>query len=128
MCMETALDLARRNPVQDLPRMAAVILNKRGHIVSYGMNSRKSDPLAAKYGRHPDAVYPHAELAAIKAALTVISVDELRDCTLYVARVLKNGEPAMARPCTGCQRAISEFGIGNVVWTISRENTNETSN
>lgn len=118
MCIETAIDLARRNPVHDLPRMAAVIVDRRGVVISYGMNSRKSDPMAAKYGRHPDAVYPHAELAAIKRALTVIGVEDLADCTLFVARVLKNGTEALAKPCCGCQRAINEFGIKNVIWTI----------
>lgn len=118
--MWTALDLARRNPVRDLPKMAAIIVDKKGMVVSYGMNSRKSDPLAAKYGRHPDAIYPHAELAAIKSAVDYFRLDgleELYECTMYVARVLKNGEPALAKPCIGCQRAIQEFGITNVEWT-----------
>jgi tRNA(Arg) A34 adenosine deaminase TadA len=114
--MWTALDLARRNPVEKLPQMAAIIARK-GQVISYGMNSRKSDPLAAKYGRHPDAIYPHAELAAIKAALTVIDVADLYECTLYVARVLKDGTPALAKPCSGCQRAILEFSIKDVIWT-----------
>lgn len=115
--LDTAIDLARRNPVKDLPRMAAVITDKKGYVISYGMNSRKSDPLAAKYGRHPDAVYPHAELAAIKAALRVINVDDLSDCSLFIARVLKDGTEALAKPCVGCQRMLNEFGIKNVEWT-----------
>lgn len=117
MSLELALSLALGNQVQDLPRMGAVITGKRGYIHGCGLNSRKSDPLAAKYGRHPDAIYPHAELAAIKDALQEIGVDELANCTLYVARVKKDGTPALAKPCAGCQRAIMEFGIGNVVWT-----------
>jgi tRNA(Arg) A34 adenosine deaminase TadA len=97
--------------------MAAVVIDKRGYYRAYGWNSKKSDPLAAKYGRHPDAIYPHAELAAIKNALRVMEPEELHSCTMYIARVLKNGETALAKPCTGCQRALLEFGIGNVEWT-----------
>ena len=116
MSLAMALQVARDNPVQGLPRMGAIICDNRGYLAQ-GMNSKKSDPLAAKYGRHPDAVYPHAELAAIKAALWRTRGENLSGCTLYVARVLKDGTPALAKPCIGCQRAILEFGIGNVEWT-----------
>jgi tRNA(Arg) A34 adenosine deaminase TadA len=117
MSIRLATELAKRNPVQDLPRMGAVILDRRGRMVGEGMNSRKTDPLASKYSRHPEALCLHAEIAAIKTALRFIEVDDLPDCTLYVARVLKNDEPALAKPCLGCEKAIVEFGIGNVEWT-----------
>lgn len=113
-----ALAVALNNPVQDLPRMGAVICDSRGYVWGQGMNTRKSDPLAAKYGRHPDAIYPHAELNAIKTALWRYKGINLSEMTLYVARVKKDGTPALAKPCTGCQRAIMEFGIGNVEWTV----------
>jgi tRNA(Arg) A34 adenosine deaminase TadA len=119
MSLKEATLWALVNPVEGLPRMAAIICNKKKHVISVGWNSRKSDPLAAKYGRHPDAIYPHAELAAIKNALRDrnIQPSQLQDCTMYVARVKRDGTPAMAKPCVGCQRAIQEFGIGDVQWT-----------
>ncbi len=117
MSLETALIVARMNTVVDLPQMAAVIVNRKGVPVGVGVNSRKTDPLAKKYGKHPEALCLHAEIAAIKIALKKIEVEELASCTMYVARVLKNGEPALAKPCIGCAKAILEFGIGNVEWT-----------
>lgn len=119
MSLEKAISFARSNPVKGLPRMAAMIVNKRGQLISVGFNSRKSDPMAAKYGRHPEAVYPHAELAALKQALRFLEDDELANCTMYVARVKKDGSPALAKPCEGCQRALAEFGMGNVEWVKS---------
>lgn len=117
MSLHLATILARGNDVKDLPRMAAVIADKRGIVIGTGANSRKTHPLAKKYGKHPEALCLHAEIAAIKDALREIGPDEFSDYTLYVARVLKDGTPALAKPCIGCARAILEFGIGNVEWT-----------
>ena len=97
--------------------MAAVITDRKGNIVGWGMNSRKTDPLAKKYGKHPEALCLHAEIAAIKDALKEIEPWQFTSCTLYVARVLKDGTPALAKPCIGCRKAIVEFEIGNVEWT-----------
>jgi tRNA(Arg) A34 adenosine deaminase TadA len=121
MSLERALEYARGNPVEGLPRMAALIVSRRGHFISLGFNSRKSDPLAAKYGRHPDAIYPHAEIAAIKNALKLIDEEALESCTMYIARVKKDGSPALAKPCSGCQRALLQFGLENVEWTTDLE-------
>jgi len=116
MSIELATKIAVANPVQGLPRMAAV-LTKRRKVVSVGMNSRKTHPLQQKFGKNKDALCIHAEIAAIKNALKIITVDELAECTLYVARVLKNNSVGLAKPCPGCASAIAEFNIKQVYWT-----------
>lgn len=118
--LDVAIDYARKNPIIKLPKMAAVIYYRRD-LISFGYNSLKSHPFAAKYCRHPEAIYLHAEIAAIRKALSVLTLAELRASDLYVARVLKNGTPALAKPCSGCMRAIVEFGIQNVVWTEDQD-------
>jgi len=114
MSLEKAIKLARRNPVQGLPRMAAILQTKDG-FEYYGFNSRKTHPLAAKFGKNPNTLCLHAELDAMRKALS--NRDSLEDSILFVARVFKNGQPALAKPCEGCQRAITAFGIKEVEWT-----------
>lgn len=93
---------------------AVVIKNK---IVGVGVNSYKSHPFANKYSAREGAIYFHAETSAIYDALRYVSKDELKKATLYVARVNKNGDDAMSKPCSGCSRCIEDFGIRNVVYT-----------
>lgn len=91
--------------------MCAILVTKDGQEY-VGYNSRKTHPLAAKFGKNSKSYCLHAEVDAIRKCK--------QDCdgaVLYVARVLKNGSPALARPCEGCQRAIMAFNIKNVEWT-----------
>lgn len=97
--------------------MAAVLYSRNGTKIGEGMNKMKSHPLAKKFSKHEEAIFLHAEIAAIADALRQRYPSNLEGSTLYVARVLANGTPAMAKPCAGCQKAIIEFGIGDVVWT-----------
>lgn len=116
MSLNAAINHARDNPIIKLPQMAALIYRRNSYI-SCGWNSYKSHPMAAKYGRHADAIYLHAEVAAILDAIRRGREQELRGAIIYIARVLKNGQPALAKPCGGCMGAISELGIENVIWT-----------
>lgn len=106
-----AIDLAKSNPAKK--KVAAVITDKRGRVLSYGLNSYScSHPLQAKFGRltgNPDAVWLHAEVAALV---------KLRDKphTLHVARVKKNREKAMSMPCPACAMAIKEAEVKRVIY------------
>lgn len=98
---------------------------RRGRIISYGSNSLKSHPLQFKYGRVPDCIFLHAEIAAIKNALRVVEVDDLKNCTMYIARAKYDGSRrrksimGIAKPCEGCMRAILEFGIKRVYYSTN---------
>lgn len=111
MSLKVALEIARSNPIIGKPRMAAVIYDRR-HLVSYGLNSFKTHPLMARFNKHPQAVCLHAEIAALANARQ--SVEGL---TMYVARAFADGSPGLAKPCKGCERALIEFGLGDVQWT-----------
>lgn len=106
--------------------MAAAIVF-RNEIISIGINSNKSHPFQAKYGRNSDSIYLHAEIDAIKNALKCISVDQLTKTTLYICRVKytdskKSGQIwGLSRPCEGCIRAITTFNIKKVVYSIEKE-------
>jgi pyrimidine deaminase RibD-like protein len=106
-----AVELAKANPVQGLPKMAALIYDKK-RVVSYGLNQKKTHPLQARFTKHPEALCIHAEIAALANAR-----QSVEGMVMYVARVNRRGEPRLAKPCKGCASAIIEFGLGNVEWT-----------
>lgn len=112
--LKEATLLALANPIQKLPRMGAVLLTKDKNWHG-GMNSYKTHPLAKKFGRNDKSICLHAEIDAIVSCIR--KGDDPEGGTLFVARVLKNGKAALAKPCEGCQKAIIHFGIKDVEWT-----------
>ena len=114
MALEQAVQQARLNPTTNLPRHAAVLTDGRFSFV--GMNSRKTHPLQARFGRNRDAIHLHAEIDAIVKAVRAGHTD-LSSFTMYVARVFKNGQPALSKPCKGCQDALMFFNVKHVEWT-----------
>lgn len=116
--LDLAVAIARANKeCGHLPRMAAVLTDKYGTVIGLGENRLKTHPLQAKFSRRPGSIYLHAEIDAIVDALKRCRLDDIEEGWLYVARVFKDGTPALARPCLGCQRAIMHFGIQHVEWT-----------
>ena len=127
--LDKALDLARANPIKELPKMAAILTDGRQSFV--GLNRLKSHPLQKKFAKHPSGIYVHAEIAAI------IKLARHRQCygywadtglykdipdmfdgfTMYVARARSSGQAGLAKPCEGCLSAIAAFGIRDVIWT-----------
>ncbi len=104
-------------------RIAACIVYKN-EIVSVGINQLKSHPFQAKFSRHEDSIFLHAETDAIKNALRHITVEQISKASLYVCRVVKYSEKnkkikvrGICKPCDGCQRAIANFNIKKVVYT-----------
>lgn len=119
--LHTLAKVAAANP-NPQEKMAAAIV-QRNRIISVGINSMKTHPLQAKYGKNKHAVFLHAEIAAIKNALREIEVDDFAKCDIYIARIKKE-RPftkkyvwGLAKPCCGCERAIAEFGIKRVIYT-----------
>jgi deoxycytidylate deaminase len=119
--LHTLAKVAAANPGQREKLAAAVVC--RNKIISIGINSMKSHPMAAKYGKNKEAVFLHAEIDSIKNALREIDIDDFTKCDLYVCRV-KKPKPfskhyitGLAKPCCGCERAIIAFGIKRVIYT-----------
>lgn len=91
----------------------------------------KSHPMAARFSKNEQAIFLHAEVAAIKNALREIEVTDLEKMEMYICRV-KKPKPfskrwvwGLAKPCIGCQRAIAEFGLKRVVYTTDVTGTYE---
>jgi tRNA(Arg) A34 adenosine deaminase TadA len=100
--------------------LAACVV-KRNKIISFGHNKKKTHPLQNKFNKHPQAIYLHAEIDAIKNALKRLSVEDLIGSTLYIVRTKKNGSEGLAKPCCGCMQAIESFGIAKIVYTTNLE-------
>lgn len=101
-------------------RLAAAVVYKN-QVMGLGINRWKSDPMQAKYARHEEAIYLHAEIVAIKNSLRILEVEDLSKCRLFVVRVKKNHltntfEPASSKPCSGCYRCLKEFGIKKLTY------------
>lgn len=108
-------------------RIAAAVVRK-GKVISYGYNHKKSHPFQAKFGKNKDAVFFHAEVHAIKNALDSIEVDDLSKCELYIVRAKRNNEnknwvTGLSKPCTGCQKCIDLFTLKSVYYSQEGELT-----
>jgi deoxycytidylate deaminase len=128
--LELAIKEARLNPIKpigrnSISRFAAILVG--GSRTFIGKNSYRTHPMQKKFGCNESCIHIHAEIDSIVTAMKWIAwtqgmrynmVDDLSMCDMYVARVLKDGTPALARPCEGCWRAITAFGIRNVGWTV----------
>lgn len=85
-------------------KVGAVIVNSKP--IAVGHNTYRTHPITAKKWT------THAE---VKALLQAGTASEGHD--LYVYRELRNGTPAMARPCDRCLELIIESGIKNIYYT-----------
>lgn len=92
---------------------------RNGELVSFGTN-RLTHFNDERYMKNPDVVGMHAEVAALLSAET--RPYEVVGATVYVARAKKTQRAGifvagLARPCTGCMRALRDFGVAVVHWT-----------
>lgn len=107
-------------------KIAAAIVHKN-KIISVGVNSNKSSPLQAKYATNKNlSIFLHAEIAAIKNALRYLDVEDFNKVSLFVCRAKTDVKTnkmiyGMSKPCPGCMRAIVEFEIKNVFYTLDNE-------
>ncbi len=115
-------NLARSHDASGLsPVVASIYVSNK--CISYGFNSRKSHPLQYKYSKCDEAICIHAEIDAIRNALRVAHAEVLSSATMYIARAKSPGprKPkslmGLAKPCSGCARAIVAFSIRNVYFT-----------
>ena len=77
-----------------------------GRILGEGVNTPKNRPVSIDWHH----VSRHAEQALAAKA-------DLEGATVYIARLLKDGRDACARPCRFCLHRLTEAGVRTVVWT-----------
>ena len=106
-------------------RIAAAVVRK-GKVVSFGYNHKKSHPFQAKFCKNNHAVFFHAEVHAIKNALNSVDADDLSKCDLYIVRAKRNKEnkkwlTGLSKPCSGCQKCIDLFDLNSVYYSKEGE-------
>ncbi len=89
-------------------RIGCVIANGY-EIVSVGTNSYRTSPRLVKYYKYP---FFHAEARAVFSLPTLV-----KGCDIYIARIHRNDEPAVAKPCYECQKLLDDVGIRNIYYT-----------
>lgn len=98
-------------------KMAACIVYKN-RIIAYGFNVRKTHPLATKFQKLPNSFYLHAEVDAIKNALRILDINQMKKASIYVARSKgKDNAYGLAKPCNGCAKCIAAFEIKRIIYT-----------
>lgn len=98
--------------------IGAVILDRKGNVVSVGNNSytkthpyqkRLSQQIRVKDKEHQ--IYLHAEISALVKC-------NVKPYTMIIARIGVDNEVfRMAKPCPLCQEALKQSGIKNVFYT-----------
>lgn len=102
-------------------RLAACLVYKN-EIISVGYNQKKSHPFQKHFGKNEEAIFLHAETAAIVNAIKTHDLETIKKSSMYVLRLKKVGKSpilvqGLAKPCIGCQRALAQFDISDVYYT-----------
>lgn len=97
-------------------RLGAVLVKKK-RVVSTGYNQmKKTHPQMQKFCRQRHTLGLHAE---VHCAIGVPMAD-LDGAELYVARVLRDGSTALARPCGVCREFLRSVGVRLVSYTTKQ--------
>ena len=95
-------------------RLAAAIV-KKGDIIGIGHNKMKTHPIQRKFAKNDEAIYLHAETSAILDAVN--RGENPSGGVMYVIRRMRDESLGLARPCSGCMRALAAYGIDRVVYS-----------
>jgi deoxycytidylate deaminase len=96
----------------------ATCYDKRGRLISSGMNDyKKSHPLMKQLSMqmlgHPERMYLHAEVQALLRA------GDRKVWRMQVLRFDSKGNPALAKPCEICRKAIELWGVKELHYSNS---------
>jgi deoxycytidylate deaminase len=111
--------------VPEIRNFRILAILRVGDSTFLGLPRRKTHPLQAKFSSNEHALYLHAEIDAIRQALTFFryhAPSKLSQASLHVLRIRQTKpkgsyEECLAKPCEGCMRAIRHYGITNVTWS-----------
>ena len=107
--LERAISLARLSQMRQ--KHGAVIV-RGGRILGVGINTERNSP--AVKGIPNGGFSQHAEMNALRGVSREIN---LKNASIYVARISSGGNIANSRPCRDCQIALSEAGITKIFYT-----------
>ena len=97
-------------------RLSAILV-KKNRMREAAVNSRKTHPLLSNFYSFP---FLHAESSVIIKH----GISNCEGYILYVIRILKNNNLALAKPCFACQKLIQSVGIKRVYYSINNDEYN----
>ena len=110
--VKLAVSMARKSVSRF--RLGAVLARKN-RVLSTGFNDmRKTHPLQQKFSL--DKSFTLGLHAEVHTCIGVSAAD-LLGADLYVARILRDGSIALAKPCNVCTKFIQDVGIRRVYFT-----------
>jgi deoxycytidylate deaminase len=113
--MELAKHMAIQSTYPDY-RHGAVLV--KGSIRNVSFNKNNYCAFGSRFQReHGGRTTMHAELGAILGMARSIT----DGATVYVARVGREGDYKLSKPCTMCHEALKYVGIKRVVYTINNK-------
>ena len=97
-------------------KIGCIIIDKRGRILSTGVNKSKTHTLQFQYAKdiNEKKIHLHAEIDAINNLKRAS-----KPHAIYVARTSKIGDTRLAKPCSICMKAIIDNKIDNIYWTVN---------
>jgi deoxycytidylate deaminase len=107
--INSAMRAAASGKTRKRYKLGAVIV-KSGRVLAWGYNANKNRP---EDWIPREAWSVHAEESCLKKLPTRDSVGG----TLYVARISKQGQPRLSKPCDNCQALASSYGVERIVYT-----------
>lgn len=88
------------------------VITKNGNILAIGINKARNHPRVLG-----DFIKTNASFHAEMVAKSRVSDQNLQGATIYVARVMNDGQPSLSKPCPDCQRELDRVGVKRVVYT-----------
>ena len=116
-----AIDISKQSTVQQA-RLGAVLVS-HNKVINASPNLEKTHPMQAHLNKlrgfdpmgSGERNILHAEIATL---LKRRDLDiEWNKSMLFIARLKKNGDLGLARPCNACMGLIKQYGIKNIYYT-----------
>jgi len=109
------MELARNIALKSTSKFRlGAVLSKKNRVISTGYNQmEKTHPLMQKISKTNYTLGLHAEIHCCIG----VSAKDLLNSDLYVYRVKRNLEPALARPCAACYTFLCDVGVRRVHFT-----------
>lgn len=108
--LKIAIKIAEANDSYPKWRFGGLVL-KGGAVRSVGISKLHTHPSIAS-DEHLVDISTHAEEDALRRC------GSPKGATMYLARVGRNGLPAMAKPCSICEDLLRDSRIKKVIYTI----------
>lgn len=97
-------------------RLGAVIV-AGGRVRGSGISKYQNSPVNVA-DQHLPQCSVHAEMDALRHTVGYFRTNPLKRATIYVARVTKLNQAALAKPCHRCTTTLLACGVTKMVWTI----------